>query len=396
MLNVLTLPLDRPTNCTAIPCLATDSAMHWRCQSANVRSCSSQHIACVPATAVASRGLVVFLPGTGLTPHDYSALVADFSLHGFHSLGLFYPSGEGQNGCGRSRTAAPTDLNCTARERARVLTGDATHGPTSTNITFPDSIVSRVSTALRFLGAPWSGYLDSATQRPRWRDVIIAGHSNGADHAAFLAKSFRVSRALLFSGPNDYVGESKYGTYSSPAPWQFAAGATPASELYGFGLCGHLPSGGAMPECFDWQAGWGAQGLPNPWLRVDSVMGDAAAMSGFHRLCSNGSRVTHGDMHMAAAADCCAPRRRDGRLLWTSVVEHMLADATVDPWVSRRGSFLASVGLRPAVLHVGAATNGTCACAWSHRGVWTLDRERSGGGSSPGDRFSTPTLAMGG
>ena len=42
----------------------------------------------------------------------------------FYSLGLFYPSGEGQNGCGASRTPSPTDLNCTALERRRVLTGE--------------------------------------------------------------------------------------------------------------------------------------------------------------------------------------------------------------------------------------------------------------------------------
>ena len=177
--------------------------------------------------------LVVFLPGTALAPDDYSALIADFSLHGFHALGLFYPSAEGQNGCGRSRTATPVDLNCTFRERLRVLTGEAVS--THTNITQPDSIVGRVSKALAYLGAPWTRWLDAAGS-PRWERIVVAGHSNGADHAAFLAKTYRTARALFFSGPNDWVGQSRYGTYSVSAPWLFESGATPPALRYGFAL----------------------------------------------------------------------------------------------------------------------------------------------------------------
>ena len=170
-----------------------------------------------------------------------SAIIGDLSFHGFYTLGLFYPSAEGQNGCAASRTPMPTDLNCTARERQRVLTGEAVS--THTNVTVADSIFNRVAKALAHLGAPWSGWLD-ATGTPKWEGIIIAGHSNGADHAAFLAKTYRVARGLFFSGPNDYVGPKHYGTYSTAAPWQSAKGATPPTSLFGFGLCGNLPAHG--------------------------------------------------------------------------------------------------------------------------------------------------------
>ena len=86
-----------------------------------------------------------------------------------------------------------------------MLTG-ADNGGT-TNITAPDSIVNRAAKALAFLGGPWATYLDVRTHTVtvRWADVIIAGHSNGADHAGFVGKNFNVSRALLFAGPNDSV-----------------------------------------------------------------------------------------------------------------------------------------------------------------------------------------------
>ena len=34
--------------------------------------------------------------------------------------------------------------------------------------------------------------------------------------------------------------------------------------------------------------------------RDDDVLGNATAMAGYHRMCSNGSHVTHGDRHRAA------------------------------------------------------------------------------------------------
>lgn len=377
--------MDLPRHCSALSATATDPGMLWLCQASWVHKCSGQHIACVPAigsTKPAPQGLVIFLPGTALTPQDYSLLIQDvcvardsnlpslalrfidhglhrvacrrvwqFSLHGYLALGLFYPSGEGQNGCGASRSSSPTDLNCTALERQRVLTGEE-HLSDKTNVTKPDSIVNRIGKALGYLGGPWSRWLDNAGA-PRWSDITIAGHSNGADHAGILAKTFHTRRAIFFSGPNDYVGPSKYGHPSTPAPWQFAAGATPPTSMFGFGLCGNLPRSGAMPECFDWRPAWSAQGLPGPWFRADGVLGNASAMVGFHRLCSNGSLVTRGDMHMAAAADCCVPRRKtDGRIVWTDVVAHMLVSDGSAPVALRKQS---------------GEADSDCACAWSTR-----------------------------
>ena len=91
-----------------------------------------------------------------------------------------------------SRVAKPTDLNCTARERFRVLTGEASSfggTDTHTNITQADSIVNRVAMALKALGAPWSSWLGTDGS-PRWANIIIAGcvPSFGADAGALAGK----------------------------------------------------------------------------------------------------------------------------------------------------------------------------------------------------------------
>ena len=351
-------PCPLPKGCVALSATSTDSNMKWRCQAPgrsktvyrHYTDCTDQHVVCTPPDTqqpqqqgrVPSRNeLVVFLPGTGLVPQDYSRIIADFASHGFHSIGLMYPSTQGQVDCQMSRVANPTDLNCTARERYRVLTGEASSfggTDTHTNITQPDSIVNRVAMALKALGPPWSGWL-AADGSPRWADIIIAGHSNGADHTGFLAKTFSVSRALMFAGANDMVGVVLPHDYVHPAPWQFAAGATPPSRLFGFGVCGtkaHHASG----ICWDWHAGWGAQQLPGAWFRTDAVLA-SGSLSGYHKLCSNGSLVNRTlSQHMASAGDCCVPLfgadagALAGKMIWTRVYEHMLTapiDAPLGP-----------------------------------------------------------------
>ena len=207
-----------PPHCFRLRATGTDPEMQWHCQGPgklpttyrHYTDCTDEHVVCSPsADASQRRQLVVFLPGTGLVPQDYSLIVADFAnSHGFHAIGLMYPSTQGQVDCEMSRVTHPTDLNCTARERLRVLTGDNTSyggAETHTNITTPDSIVNRLAKALTKLGPPWSGWLlfDGS---PDWANIIVSGHSNGADHTGFAAKVFNVSRALMIAGANDNVG----------------------------------------------------------------------------------------------------------------------------------------------------------------------------------------------
>ena len=354
-----------PAGCRSLVATSTDPLMRWFCQSGPPGSlvpgpyrtnnskgcvgswhpwnncgwqCTNRHIACAAAPQAPLRPqLAVFLPGTGLCPHAYSQLLADFASHGFHTLGLQYPSGEGQRNCGASRAPAghaSTDLNCTARQRLRVLTGaNFSYGQPElhTNVTFADSIVNRIAKALLALGPPWSGWVSGG--EPDWPKIVIAGHSNGADHAAFASKVFPVARALLFAGANDDVGSAPRGHYATPAPWQFAAGATPSGRVYGFGVC---PGG---PMCLTWHAGWAAMGLPGPWFQAqDALTSPASALSGYHRICANGSALVERgkSAHMAAAADCCAPTFPNtsgvdaslrGRMMWTRLYEHMLTDA---------------------------------------------------------------------
>ena len=295
-------PSSFPPRCTTMDATGTDPEMRWFCQGSGhpepdpkkweFRTCTNLHLVCAPPVAAEAKPqLLVFLPGTGLGPMDYTEPVIDMSSHGFYALGLQYPSTQGQNGCDVSRKpAGSTDLNCTARERYRVLTGEASsYGGSdhTTNITAPDSIQNRLAKALLKLGAPWSKWL-TGSGAPDWSSIIIAGHSNGADHASFVAKTFSVARALTFAGANDMVDGPNPGKWQHvhAAPWQFANAshhATPPERMYGFGVCG-TATHKAQGECYDWHAGWLAQQYPGPWFRADAVLGDATGkgLAGHH------------------------------------------------------------------------------------------------------------------
>lgn len=336
-----------PPGCSTLVATSTDATMRWFCQSPGLSprpwrredDCSNEHIYCPSATQDLQPQLVVFLPGTGLTPHGYSELLANFASHGFYTLGLFYPSTQGQVDCGASRQrTGSTDLNCTARQRLRVLTGqNYSFGAAEThcNITHADSIANRIAKALMALGGVWREAWLTGAGEPDWAKIIVAGHSNGADNAAFAAKTFALSRVLLFAGANDDVEAVPKGEYHIPAPWQSWVGATPPERYYGFGICGtaaHHASG----ACYYWHSGWDAQQLPGRWLRVDDYLSKPiSSLVGYHRLCSNGSTVElHCRNHMASAADSCVPHfptnmtdaSLAGKLLWSNVYKHMLLD----------------------------------------------------------------------
>ena len=119
-----------------------------------------------------------------------------------------------------------------------------------------------------------------------------------------------------------------------PRPTHFCCAP---SRLYGFGVCGtkqHHASG----ICFNWHPAWDAQALPGPWFRADAVL-ESGSLAGYHRICSNGSKVEPKlSNHMASAGDCCAPKFGSdagsglaGKMMWTRIYEHMLTDPIGTP-----------------------------------------------------------------
>jgi len=72
-----------------------------------------------------------------------------------------------------------------------------------------------LAAVLKQLG--WGDYLD-ANEAPDWSKVVVAGHSQGASHATYIAHKRPVVGAMAFSGPQDTCGDDGLQWFAAPAP----------------------------------------------------------------------------------------------------------------------------------------------------------------------------------
>jgi hypothetical protein len=263
------------------------------------------HVAIDPATPRIGR-LFVFLPGTGATAQMYSMLIERAASLGYHAIGLAYVNEVAVNvlcaGAGAS--------GCHEAVRREVLLGTDTSP--LVEVDADNGAVHRLERLLEHLEgiAPlegWNAFRDAAGQ-VRWNLVTVAGHSQGAGHAAFAARLFRVARAVLFSG-------------TEPAPWTQADDfATPAADFYGLA---HRLEGIYDPI----QVSWDNIGLPGAPTSVDGAL---PPFGGSHQLHSStqdctGNPGSNGFYHNCLCADDWMPLLPDGTPAFQYVWDHLLA-----------------------------------------------------------------------
>jgi Secretion system C-terminal sorting domain len=231
------------------------------------------HYTYIP-TGTAKNKLVLFLPGTGAVPMNYSLFERTCATLGFHSIGLTYPNDVTINGtdvCGSS-----TDTSCYRKARLEVLIGqDLT---TKLDVNRANSIENRLTKLLKYLHTQnptqgWGQYLNG--DNIVWSKIIIAGHSQGAGHAAFIAKTYKVDRAIMFSWADWSTA------LNSAAPWVSATGATPPEGYFAF----IHPKDGlvAYPTA---TATWNLMGLTS-FGKIISIDTAANNFKGTHTLVTN-------------------------------------------------------------------------------------------------------------
>lgn len=184
------------------------------------------HYIAFDRNAPASADLLLFMTGTGGNPASVSDLMAVAAAQGYRALSLAY------NDAPAVVAICPQDPDpaCSARVRQKRIFGDDV--TPRIDDTPAESIVNRLTKLLVTLSADrpsegWDQYIDAGA--PRWDRIAVAGHSQGAGMAAYLAQRKRVARVILFSSPWDF-----YGRQRQLAPWILAgSGATPADRWFG-------------------------------------------------------------------------------------------------------------------------------------------------------------------
>jgi hypothetical protein len=174
--------------------------------------------------------LLVFLPGTHGKPPGPVRFLREAANAGYRVISLAYNDAPAINVyCPRS-----PDPKCAEKFRRMRIYGDGTAINPAIDNTPAESIINRLAKLLQYLDrrAPqrkWGGYLKDAA--PKWGRIALAGQSQGAGMAAFIAKQHEVARVILFSSPWDFVVTS--GRVRRLAIWLSAPSKTPPHRWYG-------------------------------------------------------------------------------------------------------------------------------------------------------------------
>lgn len=186
----------------------------------SVRRFDNAHYVVFDSAVAPGAPLLLFLPGTGGRPLNTTEFENAAARQGYRVIGLEYVDEPSVSEiCPRSPDAA-----CFEKVRRKRIYGE---DATSLIDDRPDeSIVQRLTTLLAALDRDhpaegWSRYLQDG--KLVWSNIAVAGLSQGAGMAAFIAQRTRVARVVLFSSPWD-----NFGRQHTLASWVTrGSGATP-------------------------------------------------------------------------------------------------------------------------------------------------------------------------
>jgi hypothetical protein len=183
------------------------------------------HIALYKPGIKSKHLLYLFLPGTGERALATQKMDSIFAVMGFHAISLDYENNVVAVSCSHGLDSTSFD-----KYREEIVTGKPVSD--KVNVDSVNSILNRFQKLLLYLikndpNGGWGQFVKD--NKPVWSKIIIAGHSQGSGHAAYIAKMYRVNRALMFSGPQDYLDD-----LNMPAPWQSKKSVTPPAKYYAF------------------------------------------------------------------------------------------------------------------------------------------------------------------
>ena len=169
--------------------------------------------------------LILFLVGTGGSATPTWTMDSIYASMGYYAITLDYEDNVVAASLGND-----SDTTAFGDYRDEIVTG--TQVSNAVNVDSANSILNRFQKLLVYLAQSdtagnWTQFLQNG--EPIWNRIVVAGHSQGSGHAAYIAKMFDVSRVLMFSGPQDFMT-----FFNRPAPWLYEKGATPPTSYFAF------------------------------------------------------------------------------------------------------------------------------------------------------------------
>lgn len=203
----------------------------------------AEHRVYLPALTQTLRPpLFVFLPGSSMEPDKHDLVLKMSAYAGYRSIGLSYDSRNNiELLCGSLLSPLSCDDPvCHRPVRDEIITGE---DRTSLFVVEPaDSVLERLYTLLVGLydedmldgvnHYTWDSYYlpminDEVNQHNFvWNNIIIAGFSQGAGHAAKIAKDVKVQGMIMLDGPGDACTDGASNIVAAEwltAPWDASA-----------------------------------------------------------------------------------------------------------------------------------------------------------------------------
>lgn len=281
-----------------------------------------QHYFGVETSAPPRGRLHVFLPGTGGIPLAYVHLLRASATQGFHTVGLTYVNTNAVN----SFCSITNDLAC--HQNVRLETIDGQDRSPLLTVNRVNSIEHRLIKLLSWLNTNnlvpitrtqgWGQYLQGTNIV--WSNIIIAGHSQGAGHAAIIAKTRKVARCDMYAW-----GEFIYTNVAGrPADWLAWTSATPVEAYFGFVHANDdQTTSNIVTAC------WTTLGL-DPFGPIVAVESNTAPYGMSHRLMTWTAPRAGGNAHDAVAVDSSTPLAGTNAV-FRPVWEYMVAAPEVAP-----------------------------------------------------------------
>lgn len=277
-----------------------------------------------PPKPPARNRLFLFLPGTGSRPSSSDGILKAATNLGLHAIGLVYVNTTNVS------LACVNDCDCYEKIRMEIVSG--TNYSAEIEVSRPDSIENRLNKLLRHLhtvfpSQGWGQFLDAQTNAV-WSNIIVAGHSQGAGHAAMLGHTRRVNRVLMFSWIDRCVSNFTGVT----APWISTNNPTPADRYFGFI---HTNDAVVLSE---WaEAGWIALGLDafGPVEYFENVPDPPHGPT--HRYLTalepRGTNLPQ-FVHNSTVVDVNTPTNASGQFVYEPLWRYMMTGPTVIPNLS--------------------------------------------------------------
>lgn len=195
----------------------------------DIQTINGPHLAYLDTSVDTTGYLLLSFAGTGSPAHQFNRIHRLAAELGFVGLALDYPNHVITTTCRNQVESDPTEPNCFDAFRAEIMTGQDLSKLVQVNPA--NSIESRIQDALQTLKQQhperWSRFINE-DGTPYWQRIVVVGHSQGAGHAAYLAKRHPLHAVLMSAGPQDHRPRT------GPAPWILSESETTPSRYFSF------------------------------------------------------------------------------------------------------------------------------------------------------------------